>query len=148
MSQVIAGEADFFLASFLMGVCILLGYDFLRSLRRGVPHSGCLVSVQDFLYWCGAGVAIFYTAYRKNSGNIRWFAFAALLMGMVLYYRIVSPWVVRGLSFCFLHLYRWISAFFALILSPAGKSAKKLKKFAEKALKKHVKEIKIMFKKK
>lgn len=148
MSQIIADEAYFFLASLLTGVLILFGYDILRGLRRGVPHSGGMISVEDFLYWSAAGAAVFFTAYQRNSGSVRGYAIAAILLGMILYYQTVSPLVLWIFSFLFGHFYRGIAAFCRLILSPAKKSLKKMWKIAEKTLKNRVKEVKIIVRKK
>lgn len=148
MSQVIAGEAAFFLASFATGIGILFGYDILRGFRRGVPHSGRIISVQDFLYWCAAGIMVFYTAYRENRGNIRGFAVAALLLGMLVYYQVASSAVVRLLSFLFSHIYKGVVSVFLLLLSPAGKSAKKTGKIVRKILKNRIKEVRILLRKK
>lgn len=148
MSQIIAGEAGFFLASFLTGALILFGYDILRAFRRGVPHNGKAVSAEDFLYWCAAGIAIFMLSYLKNNGSIRGFALAALLLGMAFYHLTVSESVVKILSFFFLQIYRGIAAVFRLILLPAGTSLKKMRKIVRKTLKNKIKEVKITIAKK
>lgn len=148
MSRVIAGEAQFFAASFLTGVWILFGYDILRALRRGVPHSGGAVSAEDFLYWCAAGAAVFLTAYRENHGSIRGYAAIAVLFGMLAYHQTVSRTVVKVFSFLFGHLYGGLAGICRLMLSPAGKSLKKVWKIAGKTLKNRIKEVKIIARKK
>lgn len=148
MSQIIAGEAYFFLASLLTGALILFGYDILRGLRRGVPHSGSMISLEDFFYWSAAGAVVFFTAYQRNSGSVRGYAVAALVLGMILYYQTLSPLVLWIVSFVFGHFYRGIGTFCRLILSPAGKSLKKVWKIAGKILKKRVKEVRIIVRKK
>lgn len=147
MSQVIAGEAGFFLASFFLGVCILFAYDILKSFRKGIPHSGIIISAEDFLFWCAAGVAVFGVAYQKNSGNIRGFALAALVFGMLLYYQTVSPRIVKIFTAIFGGIYRAFAVVCCLILSPAGKSAKKVWKIVQKALKNRAKEVRIIIRK-
>lgn len=148
MSQVIAREAGFFLASFLTGVLLLLAYDIIRGFRRGVPHSGSVVSAEDFFYWSIAGVVVFGVAYKMNNGSIRGFAVAALLLGMVCYRGTFSPLVVRVSAFVFSCLHRGIAGVCRLILFPAGKSVKKIRKIVRKALKNAGKEVKIIRKKK
>ena len=148
MSQIIASVADFFLISFVTGACILFGYDILRGLRRGIPHSKGMVSIQDFLYWCAAGIIVFYMAYRENNGSVRGFAIAAFLLGMIFYYQTVSAVIVRAFSALFFWLYKGVSSIFCLLLSPAGKSAKKMWKITRKILKNRIKEVRIMLGKK
>ena len=148
MSEIIAGEAGFFLVPFLTGALILFGYDILRALRLGLPHSGGVVSAEDFLYWCVAGVAVFAVSYLKNNGSIRGFALAALGLGMLFYHLVISRIVVKVLSFFFCHIFGGIAAVFRVILMPVGKSLKKMKKIVRKTLKKKIKEVRITITKK
>lgn len=99
MSQVIHHEILFFLISWVSGVIILCGYDQLRVLRRILPHNDFFRSLEDFFYWTAAGIFCFGVAFRENSGSIRGFSLAAIVMGMWFYHVTVSIWVVRSETF-------------------------------------------------
>ncbi|MCI5900807.1 MAG: spore cortex biosynthesis protein YabQ [Firmicutes bacterium] len=148
MNSMIANEAGFFLISFFTGVLVLFGYDILRALRLGLPHSGGAVSTEDFLYWCGAGAAVFVVSYVKNNGSIRGFALAALGLGMIFYHLAISKAVVKVFSFFFCHVFGGIAVVFRVLLLPAGKSVKKMRKIVRKTLKKKIKEVRIVITKK
>lgn len=70
MSEVIHGEILLFLISASTGVLILFVYDLLRVLRRVFPRGAVLVGIEDLLYWCAAGILIFYMIFTKNSGSL------------------------------------------------------------------------------
>ena len=91
MSEVIRHEIWFFFFSLLSGVILLCAYDQLRVLRRVIPHNGFFQSLEDFFFWTAAGIFCFGVAFRGNSGSIRGFSLAALVFGMWVYHRTVSP---------------------------------------------------------
>lgn len=59
-------------------------YGLLELLRRILPHGKAAVALEDLLYWAGCAVLIFYMLYEENSGAIRGFALAAVILGMLL----------------------------------------------------------------
>ena len=74
MNQEIGGDVRFFLASVALGWCAALVYDLFRIRRRMRIQSLLAVSVQDFLFWFGFGVAGFGLMYRYNAGVVRFFS--------------------------------------------------------------------------
>ena len=69
----------------MLGVLMMIAYDILRIFRRILPHNTAAVAVEDILYWLACGVCIFRMLYVENSGAIRGFAIAAVVLGMLLY---------------------------------------------------------------
>lgn len=59
-------------------------YDLIRLIRRLIRHGTLAVAVEDMLYWLACGLLIFRMLYEENSGAIRGFAIAAVILGMVL----------------------------------------------------------------
>lgn len=78
-------ELQFFSRSFLLGVLMMITYDGIRILRRIFPHGTIAVAVEDLLFWLVCGVCIFRMLYVENSGAIRGFAIAAVVLGMLTY---------------------------------------------------------------
>ena len=64
---------------------MMISYDVIRIFRRLIPHGTAAVAVEDILYWFICGVSIFRMLYLENSGAIRGFAIAAVVLGMLLY---------------------------------------------------------------
>ena len=126
MSRMIFQEADFFAASFMWGILLLMGYDVLRIIRRIVPHGKILVAAQDLLFWIVGSVMVFRMIYEKNDGIIRGTAFIAMFFSMFLYHNIISQRVV------------------AIGYSIFGVPIKKIYTFCYKALKKMKKTVKLL----
>ncbi len=85
MSEGIILELRFFGTAFLWGILMMVLYDIIRIFRRLIPHNITAVAIEDILYWLVCGVLIFRMLYLENSGAIRGFAIAAVIMGMLLY---------------------------------------------------------------
>lgn len=94
-----AKEWQFFLFSVLYGAEVLFLYDLIRSLRNTWSHGKILIAVQDMLFWLTTGVFLFTRLYKWNNGILRWYFFAGLFPGMLLYAGGISPWVVKIVSF-------------------------------------------------
>ena len=128
MHTVIAAEALFFVLAFAKGAGIMLGYDILRAFRREFPHGGRLVAAEDFFYWVFAWIFVFLMFRDRNYGQIRGYVLAALILGMLFYILLLSRRILLVFSTFFGFLSRMIAGLFRLILMPAGKSVKKMKK--------------------
>ena len=75
---------ELFARSFLCGMFLALAYDLLRLLRRLIRHGSLALAVEDLLYWLACAVLVFRMLYEENSGAIRGFAIAAVILGMLL----------------------------------------------------------------
>ena len=69
---------------------MMISYDVIRIFRRLIPHGTAAVAVEDILYWLICGVSIFRMLYLENSGVIRVFAIAAVVLGMLLYLQVAK----------------------------------------------------------
>ena len=83
-------ELQFFGKAFLCGLFLALLYDGIRLFRRLIRHGKRAVAVEDLLYWLACGVLIFRMLYRENSGAVRGFAIAAVVLGMLLYLQFIK----------------------------------------------------------
>lgn len=90
MSEGILFELQFFYKAFLLGALMMMSYDGVRIFRRLIPHGTIAVALEDILYWLVCGVYIFRMLYLENSGAIRGFAIAAVVLGMLLYLQFVK----------------------------------------------------------
>ena len=91
-------ELQFFGLAVLRGILLLVIYDLLRIFRRIVPHGVLAVSVEDIFYWISTALLIFQLLYQENDGALRGYALVAVALGMLLYHRTVSDWLVRHIS--------------------------------------------------
>ena len=98
MGAFIREEIDIFLQAACYGMAITAAYDVLRILRRVFRQGDILVGIQDFVFWCLAGVVIFSMIFQCNDGILRGYILVALMIGGYLYQRSVGWLLVRYLS--------------------------------------------------
>lgn len=143
VSETIGQEALFLGISVLVGAALFLLYDFLRIFRRIVPHGNLWIGVEDFFYWLIYTGAVFVMLYQENDGMVRGFAIGGLGLGMLLYFLVLSRYVVRvnvlvlGTA---LGVVRKILHFF---FAPIARIGKKVARFLIKELKKFVRAVKM-----
>jgi len=99
MSREIIREAELFLCSVKTGGELLLVYDMLRIIRTAIPHKGFVVAAEDLLYWIFNAWSLFVMMYENNSGNVRGYVIAGVMLGMLLYNRTAGRLVSGGLVY-------------------------------------------------
>ena len=80
-------ELSYFFAMIFYGVVTALCYHALLFLRALVRHRVFLVDAEDILFLAASGFGFFLTAYEKNHGILRWYAFAGAALGSFAYIR-------------------------------------------------------------
>jgi uncharacterized protein YggT (Ycf19 family) len=94
VSASIGQEMMFLGSSLFLGAALFFLYDILRIFRRIVWHGNIWIGVEDFIYWVVFTGAVFVLLYQKNDGMVRGFALGGMALGMLLYYFILSRFVV------------------------------------------------------
>lgn len=150
MSESILKEADILLKALATGAVLILVYDFLRIIRRLVPHGTVWIAIEDILFWVGSAVAVFAMLCQENDGYLRGFSIGGVVLGMILYSVTLSPLVVKESVFLLEKilylLFRPLVCFFKLLKKPVrfmGKKSRKIGRFLKKQLKKVWKTVKI-----
>lgn len=80
VSPDIAVELRLFEASVSMGILLSLVYGIFLLRRLVWPERWGLTGAEDFLYWIGAGFAVFYLLYRENDGALRLYVIGTVLI--------------------------------------------------------------------
>lgn len=122
-----------------VGAGVGLLYDLLRQVRLLLPRRW-LQEGADLLFWMGACGALFFCAIVLGDGRVRLYIAACLVLGAAGYFRLLSPWVRRGLG----KLFRWLGRVMRVVTAPVrwlgrvlaaplakifGRGQKTLKKF-------------------
>lgn len=94
MHMELSGELLLFAKSAGYGMIMAAGYDILRILRRVIYHRPFWVITEDLCYWIGSGFFLFSRIYTLNSGVLRWYIFAGVILGAVLYHGILGRHLV------------------------------------------------------
>lgn len=132
------------------GALLFFVYDLLRIMRRLIPHGTLWVAVEDVLFWLGSAVVIFVMLYQQADGSLRGFSIGGVVIGMLLYAFVLSPFIVKGSVFLLEKilyvLFRPLVWLFRLFLRPFrifGRKGSKALRFLKKRLKKLWKTVKI-----
>lgn len=95
MSSYIHHEMLLFLQAVVTGAALLLCYDFLRALRRVIPHAAFWVAAEDILFWLSCSIAVFSSVYRTNQGSLRFFFILGIALGSLLCGLTISAFFVK-----------------------------------------------------
>lgn len=95
-----SGDIAFFAAAVLSGAVIAFLYDLIRISRRIVPTNTSVLGIEDIVFFGAAAVILFYAAYVKNHGEIRWQGFLGCGSGISAYaFLIRNRFVNLGTTF-------------------------------------------------
>lgn len=67
-----------------------LAYDSYRVLSGQLHFPRWTLHVMDLLYWCGAALFVFRVLYVSNYGQLRFYVFVGLFLGVWLYFLFLS----------------------------------------------------------
>ena len=106
--------------------CVVCGcasgvwYDFFKAIRKNGLDSDLLVALEDVLFWVGETILVYLTLYYANNGILRWYEFAFIISGFVVY-----RWLISNYFLC---LWGKILTVFKVIIILMNKLAVKVKK--------------------
>lgn len=158
MSQDIIKEIAFLLNFVLLGVLITFVYDWFLILRRLIRHNIFWISVEDLIFWIGCAVSVFGMLYRLNNGIVRWFAVAGAAVGMLLYKKTISHFLIKIATKILSRVISIAGKIIAVLFKPvrflaaktgsgmkkAGKTGHKVGKYLKKKLTAYKKLLKII----
>lgn len=111
-------ETLFLLQAVGVGAAITFLYDWLRILRRVIPHRQFAISLEDLIFWIFCAIQVFLWMYRVTNGGMRWFAVAGALAGMWLYKKLFSRIFVTGSSFILSRMLAILVKILGILLKP------------------------------
>ncbi len=98
-----------------LAVCALAGlmcaflFDILRAVRKNYKLSNALYAIYDVAFWIACAIVVYMAVYISNSGELRWYEFVGLCLGVCVYTLFLSKpmlrfasLVVKCIHFCFL----------------------------------------------
>lgn len=97
----INSEVTSFLMCILMGMGIGVLFDAFRIIRKIVVHNNIVVIVQDFIFCILSGIYLFYIMYVLNSGQFRFYMLLGIIFSNVIYFMIVSKYLVGFFVYIF-----------------------------------------------
>ncbi len=111
-------------AALVGGALIGVLFDFFRAYRLKVKSNKKATAFQDIMFWTVSSYLIFALIYRINGAQIRWYIFAGLAVGALIYNATVSKLMVKLILF----VAKTVITVTGFIIKPFVKFAKYLKK--------------------
>ncbi len=98
MSNEVIWEMQFMAVVVTAGIFMAAAYDVLRIFRRIIKHGVWWIAAEDILFWAAAAIAVFIVSFWENDGQLRWYTFAGVALGALLYHETLSSSVVKYVS--------------------------------------------------
>ncbi len=114
----VARETFVFFSCALAGGLLFFVYDLFRLIRRQEPNRSVMIHVQDGLFWALGLFILFFALFYINNGIIRFYEFLGIILGVVLYECILSPWVLRVSDWILRFFSKVFKKFFKILLTP------------------------------
>lgn len=113
-------EVTVFLSAMASGAIAGFVYDLFRLKRRAMKTRALLIGLEDIVFWVMTAVLLFITAYFSSEGEVRLYFLFAAFIGVLIYYWVLSSWVIQILTFL-VKAVLWPFAFIIQVLKPPAK---------------------------
>lgn len=114
----ITNQAYLFLIFALNGVLIGVLFDFFRILRKSFKTADFVTYIEDVLFWILTGMSILYSIFVFNNGEIRFFMFLGILIGLLLYMLLLSSYIIKANVYIITTTKKIIISIFKTIFHP------------------------------
>ena len=130
----VLNQASLFLVFVINGLIIGLVFDLFRILRKSFKTSDIITTIEDILFWIITGIIILYSIFVFNNGEIRFFMFIGIFLGVMLYMLLLSNYIIK-VSVKIIILTKKIVAFiFKIIIFPVQSIYKIIKNILKKPI--------------
>jgi len=94
MTVSIQHEMTVFWTFVLCGQILGAFFDFFRALRKKFPHNKAIVATEDIIFCTAAFKVFFDICYVTNNGGLRWYIFASFICSSIIYFCLVSKYII------------------------------------------------------
>lgn len=84
-----------FLIFIVNGILIGILFDFFRILRKSFKTNDFFTYLEDIIFWIITGIILLYSIFTFNNGEIRFFMFIGVLVGIILYILSISSFIIK-----------------------------------------------------
>lgn len=95
MEDLAQGQAYVFLIYILTGILIGVFFDIFRIFRRSFRTPDFITCLQDILFWIFTGLFLLYVIFEFNNGELRWYIFLGVALGIVIYILMFSKYFIK-----------------------------------------------------
>lgn len=111
-------EVFVFLAMTACGAAISVVFDFIRAVRMCFKPNSVAVAVSDVAFWVFATFCAAACAWNLNSGIFRFYEPLGLILGAVLYFLLLSRWILRVFLFIIENIFKFVRFILKILLTP------------------------------
>ena len=116
----------------LAGALAAALFDMMRLLRASWPHPTALVWAEDILWSAACFLGAYACVIRYAGGVVRWFYLFAFFAAMILWFLLISPWLLRIAKAVSRLIFRVFRILFAPIVWLLRKAARLFEKLFSK----------------
>ena len=91
----VTNQAYLFLIFVLNGLLIGFIFDIFRILRISFKTKDFVTYIQDILFWLITGAIVLYSIFVFNNGEIRFYMFLGMAIGVILYILLFSKYIIK-----------------------------------------------------
>ena len=88
-------QAYLFVIFIVNGILLGLLFDIFRILRRTFKTTDLATYIQDITFWIMAGFITLAFIFYYNNGEIRFYVFLGIILGVLMYVLTISKYVIR-----------------------------------------------------
>lgn len=102
----------YFLSTIITGLIVGIMFDIYRITRGLNSPNKIMTAISDILFWIFAAVTTFVFFLYTNNGNVRYYTFVGLIIGLLIYFELISS---RFINFLRAVVY-FVLKFFRLVI--------------------------------
>lgn len=88
-------QAYLFIMFVINGLLIGILFDVFRILRKSFKTTDFITYIEDIIFWILTGILILYFIFIYNNGEIRFYIFLGIAIGILLYVLTISTYIVK-----------------------------------------------------
>lgn len=104
-------QEQIFIFFFIIGIIIGVIFDIFRVLRKSFKTPDIITLAEDIIFLAISGILIIYSTIKLNNGEIRFFLFIAIFLGIFMYSLTIS-------KICVIILYEFVKICKKIFLFP------------------------------
>lgn len=95
MVNSVSAQTSEFLLSALLGLCLGVVFDVIRTVRAYMPRNRAITAIHDVLFWLIAVISLLGFVMTVSEGKMRWYVLAGTFCGGFVYMAALSEIVYK-----------------------------------------------------
>ena len=134
MNVIATNQAYLFFIFMLTGVLISILFDIFRVFRKTFKTPDIITYLEDILFWILTGSLTLFVVFKFNNGEIRFFLFLGMALGIILYLVTLSKYFIKLNVWIIITLKNILKKLITIILYPIKGLLKMLQKIFYKPI--------------